>query len=47
MGFGRVFKINSFLTAQKDIGSYEVTPDYEVTDIYDVYTILKRELGKE
>lgn len=47
MGFGRVFKINSFLTKQKDIGRYEVEPDYEVTDIYDVYTILKRELSEQ
>lgn len=44
MGYGRVFKINSFLTKQKDIGKYEVEPDYEVTDIYDVYTLLKKEL---
>ena len=43
MGFGRVFKINSFLTPQKDIGSFEVAPDYQITDIYDVYTILKQE----
>ena len=43
-GFGRVFKINSFLTAQKDVGRYDVRPDYEITDIYDVYTILKQEL---
>ena len=42
-GFGRIFKINSFLTAQKDTGTYEEAPDYEVSDIYDVYTILKRE----
>ncbi len=47
MGFGRVFKINSFLTKQKDIGKYEVAPDYEITDIYDVYTILKREREAE
>ena len=47
MGFGRVFKINSFLTKQKDIGKYEVAPDYEITDIYDVYTILKRERETE
>ena len=47
MGFGRVFKINSFLTKQKDIGKYEVGPDYEITDIYDVYTILKRERETE
>ena len=43
-GFGRIFKINSFLTPQKDIGKYEVAPDYEITDIYDVYTLLKKEL---
>ncbi len=43
MGFGRVFKINSFLTKQKDVGRYDVEPDYQITDIYDVYTILKRE----
>ena len=43
MGYGRVFKINSFLTKQKDIGKYEVEPDYEITDIYDVYTLLKKE----
>ena len=47
MGFGRVFKINSFLTKQKDIGKFDVAPDYEVTDIYDVYTILKREREAE
>ena len=45
MGFGRVFKINSFLTKQKDIGQFDVAPDYQVTDIYDVYTILKQELN--
>ena len=43
MGFGRVFKINSFLTPQKDIGKFDVEPDYQVTDIYDVYTLLKKE----
>ena len=43
VGFGRVFKINSFLTPQKDIGSFEVEPDYQITDIYDVYTLLKKE----
>ena len=43
MGFGRVFKINSFLTPQKDLGEYDVQPDYQITDIYDVYTILKKE----
>ena len=44
MGYGRVFKINSFLTKQKDVGKYEVEPDYQITDIYDVYTLLKKEL---
>ena len=47
LGFGRVFKINSFLTPQKDIGKFEVSPDYQVTDIYDVYTILKKELSEQ
>ena len=46
LGFGRIIKINSFLTPQKDIGKFDVAPDYEVTDIYDVYTILKDELGR-
>lgn len=43
MGFGRVFKINSFLTPQKDIGKFDVAPDCQISDIYDVYTILKKE----
>ena len=44
MGYGRVFKINSMLTPVKDKGSYDgFEPDYEVTDIYDVYRILKKE----
>lgn len=44
MGYGRVFKISSFLTPIKDIGSYDgFAPDYEITDIYDVYKILKAE----
>ena len=47
MGFGRVFKINSFLTKQKDIGKYDVEPDYQITDIYDVYTLLKKEREEE
>jgi putative hydrolase of the HAD superfamily len=47
-GFGRVFKINSFLTPLKDTVSYDgFVPDYEITDIYDVYTILKRERENE
>ncbi len=49
MGYGRVFRINSFLTPLKDTGKYDVEPDYVVSDIYDVYTILKKELeeGRE
>ena len=45
MGYGRVFKINSMLTPVKDKGQKgDFAPDYEVTDIYDVYRILKDEL---
>ncbi|MCL2671403.1 MAG: HAD family hydrolase [Clostridiales bacterium] len=45
-GFGKVFKIGSFLTPLKDIGQYDgFAPDHEITDIYDVYTILKKELS--
>jgi putative hydrolase of the HAD superfamily len=48
VGFGKVFKIVSFLTPLKDLGNYDgYAPDYEVQDIYDVYTILKRELAGE
>ena len=44
MGYARVFKINSMLTPFKDKGSYDgFAPDYEMTDIYDVYRILKEE----
>ena len=44
MGYARVFKINSMLTPFKDRGDYGAfAPDYEVTDIYDVYRILKDE----
>ncbi len=46
MGYGRVFRIDSELTPLKDIGKFDVAPDYVVTDIYDVYKILKEELGK-
>lgn len=46
VGYGKVFKINSFLSPLKDIGKFDVAPDYEITDIYEVYTILKKELGK-
>ncbi len=48
VGFGLVFKIGSFLTPLKDIGNYDgFAPDYEVEDIYDVYTILKRLQSEE
>ncbi|MEN6593885.1 MAG: HAD family hydrolase [Clostridiaceae bacterium] len=44
MGYGRVFKINSMLTPVKDRGQKgDFAPDYEVTDIYEVYRILKEE----
>lgn len=44
MGFGRVFKINSMLTPVKDGGDYHgFAPDYEVSDIFEVYRILKEE----
>jgi putative hydrolase of the HAD superfamily len=47
MGFGMIFKICSFLTPLKDVANYDgFAPDYEITDIYDVYTILKRSLYK-
>lgn len=46
VGYGRVFKISSFLTPIKDTGTYEgYAPDYEIQDIYNVYTILKKEKG--
>ena len=48
MGFGRVFQIKSFLTPLKDTGNYDgFEPDYVITDIYDVYTILKKEREAE
>lgn len=48
MGYGRVFKINSMLTPLKDRGNYGAfAPDYEVTDIYDVYRILKDEIKQQ
>ena len=48
MGYGLIFKINSWFTPQKDQGRNwdGVEPDYQVTDIYDVYRILKELLGK-
>ncbi len=46
VGYGKIFKINSFLSPLKDIGKFDVVPDYEIEDIYEVYEILKKELGK-
>ena len=48
MGYGLIFKINSYFTPMKDQGRNwdGVEPDYQVTDIYDVYRILKELLGK-
>lgn len=46
MGYGEVFQIVSFLTPMKDVGDYGVAPDHKISDIYEVYTILKKELGK-
>ena len=43
VGYGKIFKINSFLSPLKDIGHFDVAPDYEITDIYEVYEILKKE----
>ena len=40
-GFGMTFHIHSQLTAIKDTGVYQEKPSYTLTDIYDVYTILK------
>lgn len=42
-GFGETFHIHSQLTALKDIGVYDVKADHTISDIYDVYTILKEE----
>ena len=45
-GFGEVFKISSFLTPIKDVGKYDgYAPDHEVEDIYEVYTIIRDEMG--
>lgn len=46
MGYGETFQIMSFLTPLKDTGKYDVKPDHVVTDMLDVYNILKQELGK-
>jgi putative hydrolase of the HAD superfamily len=42
VGYGKIFKINSFLSPLKDVGHFDVAPDYEITDIYEVYEILKK-----
>lgn len=44
-GFGKTFHIHSQLTALKDIGTYAEKPDHTISDIYDVYSILKAEQG--
>lgn len=43
-GFGETFHIQSQLTKIKDTGTYDVTADHTIEDIYDVYTILKEEM---
>ncbi len=46
-GFAGAIQIYSHLTAMKDIADkYEFKPDYVVEDIYDVYPLLKKVLGK-
>ena len=42
-GFGETFHIHSQLTALKDVGTYDEKPTHTISDIYDVYTILKSE----
>ena len=42
-GFGETFHIHSQLTALKDVGTYAEKPTHTISDIYDVYTILKSE----
>ncbi len=42
-GFGETFHIHSQLTALKDTGKYEEKPTHTISDIYEVYTILKEE----
>ena len=42
-GFGKTFHIQSQLTALKDVGTYEEKPTHTISDIYEVYTILKTE----
>ena len=43
-GFGETFHIQSQLTKIKDVGNYGVEPTHTISDIYEVYTILKDEL---
>ena len=42
-GFGETFHIHSQLTAIKDIGVYAEKPTHTISEIYEVYTILKSE----
>ena len=42
-GFGETFHIHSQLTAIKDLGVYEEKPTHTISDIYEVYAILKAE----
>ena len=42
-GFGETFHIHSQLTALKDVGTYDEKPTHTISNIYDVYTILKSE----
>ncbi len=42
-GFGKTFHIQSQLTKIKDTGTYNVSPDHTIEDIYEVYTILRDE----
>ena len=44
-GFGETFHIHSQLTAIKDVGVYEEKPTHTISDIFEVYTILKAEQG--
>jgi len=44
-GFGETFHIHSQLTAIKDVGTYEEKPTHTISDIYEVYSILKAEQG--
>ena len=45
-GYAETFQIDSFLTSKRDIGTYKFKPEHKIEDIYEVYTILKAELGK-